>query len=106
MTTATRTKAEALAEQAHTWARGTSKIDGRSFYVVPASDGVSAHYATSYGCTCRGFERRGECSHREAVRLHEAHERDIEAAFRDLAASKRAQTLRSYSDLFPPTDWD
>jgi hypothetical protein len=105
MTTRSIAKAEALAEQAATWARGTSKRDGRSFWIIPASDGVGAHYATSYGCTCTGFQRRGECSHRQAVRIHEAHERDIEAAFRDLAASKR-QPIRSYSDLFPVSDFD
>ncbi len=102
MTTRSIAKAEALADQAATWARGTSKRDGRSFYVIPASDGVGAHYTTDYGCSCLGFQRRGECSHREAVRIHEAHERDIATAFADVA--RRARSGSTWDRLFPEGD--
>jgi hypothetical protein len=69
LSTATIAKAEQLAAVAHTWNRGRSKIDGSNFCVVPASDGVSAHYANLFGCTCKGYERRGDCSHVEALRI-------------------------------------
>lgn len=64
-------KAEALAARSAEWCKGRSKRDGREFYVITSSDGRSAHYTTNYACTCEGFRRRGECSHREAVRLAE-----------------------------------
>jgi hypothetical protein len=60
-------------------------------------------------CTCPDSHRGGHvCKHSRAVRLHEAHERDIERAFRDLAASKRQRVvpLRTYSDLFPAGLYD
>lgn len=60
-------KAKALASTSQTWARGRSKRTGASFYVIPASDGRSAHYSTADGCTCTGFMHRGRCSHVEAV---------------------------------------
>jgi len=64
-------KAEMLVEQAPTWNRGRSKETGREFYVVPASDGVSAHWTAvdGRGCTCTGHRRRGVCTHALAAAL-------------------------------------
>lgn len=55
-----------------TWSAGRSKRDGRQFWNIPSRSepGVS-HYTTSYGCTCKGFRRRGHCAHVEAVRAYE-----------------------------------
>ena len=69
LSTATMEKAQQLAAVAHTWNRGRSKVDGSRFCVVPASDGVSAHWANLFACTCKGFARFGNCSHREALRI-------------------------------------
>ena len=73
---ATLAEANRLAHQAHTWHTGTSKRDGRPFFVIPSRTEPSvAHWTTSYGCTCKGFRKHGDCAHAEAVRMHEAWER-------------------------------
>lgn len=66
-----RQRAELLAEQAPTWPRGRSKVDGRAFYVIPSSGKPEtvAHYASHLGCTCPGFRRRGVCAHQQACLL-------------------------------------
>ncbi len=71
VTAAMARKAEVLAGQAPTWNRGRSKETGREFYVVPASDGVSAHWTAvdGRGCTCTGHRRRGVCTHALAAAL-------------------------------------
>ena len=71
VTAAMARKAEMLAEQAPTWNRGRSKATAREFYVVPASDGVSAHWTAvaGRGCTCTGHRRRGVCTHALAAAL-------------------------------------
>jgi len=73
---ATLNEAHQMALQSHTWSHGRSKRNGREFFVIPSrSEAGKAHYTTSYGCTCRGFLKRGDCAHAEAVRMHEARER-------------------------------
>ena len=87
-----RRKADALAELLPTLSRGRSKVDGRPFYVVPASNRISAHWTAldGSGCTCLGFQRRGTCTHGIAART--VHERQ---------QSPAPQPRPSYSDLFP-----
>ena len=68
-------EAHALALKGHTWPRGRSRADGRQFYVIPSrTEPQVAHWTSSYGCTCRGARRNGDCAHSEAVRLYEARE--------------------------------
>jgi hypothetical protein len=68
-------EAHAMALQGHTWHRGRSKANGRAFYVIPSrSEPGVAHWTTTYGCTCKGARRRGDCAHSEAVRMFEARE--------------------------------
>lgn len=84
-------KAHELALKVWTFNTGRSKVDGRTFYVIPASDGMSAHWTTSYGCSCKGHRRHGICSHVEAIRLYEHRERVVKPRM-------------SYESLFPLTD--
>lgn len=66
-------KAESLAALLPTLSRGRSKQTGQAFFVVPASDRLSAHWTAvdGSGCTCRSFAHRGACSHSLAVQIHE-----------------------------------
>ena len=66
-----RQRAEQLAEQAPTWPRGRSKVDGRAFYVIPSSSKPEtvAHYANHLGCSCPSFRHRGVCCHQQACLL-------------------------------------
>lgn len=68
-------KAERLASMR--WTRGRSKVTGESFWIIPASAGVGAHWATATGCTCAGYRHRGECSHVMAVRLRDRRDNPI-----------------------------
>jgi hypothetical protein len=104
-TTAMQARASVLLSHAATWARGTRNDDGQPFVLFAGSKGAT--YMTSErGCTCPSYLHRGECSHHLAVCRFEAeHEYQIEQAFADVAA-KRRQPIRSYADLFPPTDFD
>ena len=63
-----RCTAERLAERLLTFSRGTSKQTGQAFYVVPASNCLSAHWTAidGSGCTCLGFQQRGTCTHQLA----------------------------------------
>lgn len=70
VTDAMREKAERLADMLPTCPRGRSKRDGRGFFVIPASRPNLAHYANMLGCTCRGFDVRGVCTHQIACQLH------------------------------------
>lgn len=71
----TKQEAHALALRGHTWQRGRSKVDGRPFYVIPSRTQKDvAHWTTSYGCTCEGARKRGDCAHQESVRMFEARE--------------------------------
>ena len=63
--------AEQLADEAPSWLRATSRVNGRSFYIVPSSTGGAAYYTTFYGCTCKGFLYRSVCAHVEAVKIME-----------------------------------
>lgn len=96
VTDAMQAKAERLAEEASGWLRGRSKANGAGFYVVPASDGTTAHWVNSFGCTCEGFRRRGECAHRLACELMEQRE----MAARIKAAQKpRKSAQQLYEEL-------
>jgi len=88
-------KAEQLAAQASTWVRGRSKVDGTGFFVIPSSDGKSGHYANAFGCTCRSFVNRGECSHHVACQILQ---RQADAQI----AAKHVK--RSYESLFGADD--
>ncbi len=103
--TAAEASALTLAADVPNWARGRSKVDGTPFYLAPSRTvtGV-AHRCTSYGCTCRGFERYGRCAHSRAVQLHEQHERDIERAFAEVA--RRARSAETFDRLFGGPDFD
>jgi len=59
--------------------KGRSKRNGREFYVVPASDGRTAHWTATdgRGCTCVGHRRNGHCTHVEAVILHNHREQVV-----------------------------
>ena len=75
---ATLNEAHRMALQADTWRRGTSKATGETFWMIPSrSEPDICHYVAldARGCTCRGFNRRGDCSHAEAVRMVNARER-------------------------------
>ena len=85
------------------WSRGTSKRTGEGFWSIPGSVAGTAHYATSYGCTCKSFEVRGVCSHIEAVKLAEAlederlglaSEAETDCAFAAVAADLRPPLRR------------
>jgi hypothetical protein len=58
-------KAERLAALLPTLSRGRSKETGVSFYVVPSSNRMTAHWTAvdGSGCTCVGYQRRGTCTH-------------------------------------------
>jgi hypothetical protein len=86
-----RRKAEALAELVPTFSRGTSKVTGERFIVVPASNRMTAHWTAvdGSGCTCLGYQRRGTCTHAIAAKL--VHDRQQPAP---------ASRTR-YADLFP-----
>lgn len=72
---ATRNEAFTMAMQGHRWHRGRSKKTGAPFYLIPSrSVPGTAHRTTSYGCTCTGYDRNGDCAHTEAVRIFEAGE--------------------------------
>jgi hypothetical protein len=98
-------RASVLLSHAATWARGTRTEDGQPFVLFAGSKGAT-YMITERGCTCPSFLHRGECSHHVAVCRFEAeHEYAIEQAFADVAARGR-QPIRSYADLFPPSDFD
>ena len=75
MTTATEAKVAQLVATADTWSRGRSKRDGTEFWIIPASTGKTAHWATATGCTCKSFRWRGTCSHSLAVKARQDRER-------------------------------
>lgn len=92
-------EAHEMARQSHTWNRGRSKINGREFWVIPSrSQPLVAHYVTSYGCTCRGARRRGNCAHQESVRIVEQQQADID---REIAAAFVAMPMVRYETLVP-----
>ena len=68
-------KAERLASMQ--WMRGTSRVDGRKFWIIPAGNGKGAHYATTYGCSCKGFAFRGECSHVAAAIIRDRRDNPV-----------------------------
>ncbi len=85
-------KAAALAALVPMMSTGRSKQTGESFVIVPGSAAGTAHWATAYGCTCTGFQRRGLCTHQLAVKLAQT------------PAPKPAPKRKSYSELFPNDD--
>src|SRR5436309_14397258 len=84
-------KAEALADQAHTWHRGRSKVDGAEFAIIPASDGMTAHWANRLGCTCVGHRRRGICTHQLACQILDQRANTAMVAAQD--AERRARLV-------------
>jgi hypothetical protein len=82
-----------LADDVPSWHRGRSKADGTPFYLAPSRTQAGvAHRCTSYGCTCRGFERYGRCAHSAAVKIHEQSQQATAAPALKLKAR--------YEDLF------
>ncbi len=56
-------KALALLETAHTWTTAHRKSDGRSFFVVPGSNG-RVYWTDTRECTCPDATGRGvACKH-------------------------------------------
>ena len=70
-TASQRAHAETLLADPGRWLHGRSKETGEQFWVIQGSKGA-AHWATNYGCTCKGFAYRGVCSHVLAVTMREA----------------------------------
>jgi hypothetical protein len=95
---AMRLKAEALADQAHTWNRGRSKVDGSEFAIIPASDGLTAHWANRLGCTCVGHRRRGVCTHQLACQLVD--QRANASMLAQRAAERRAHNAAVFARLY------
>src|SRR4051794_35428941 len=88
-----RRKAEALVSQLASFSTGTSKLTGQHFYVVPASNRLTAHWTAidGSGCTCIGYQRRGLCTHAiAAATLYQRQQPAPQPAPRP-----------SYADLFP-----
>ena len=83
-------KAATLAELLPTFSRGTSKLTGQRFIVVPASNRLTAHWTAvdGSGCTCLGYQRRGTCTHAIAAKL---------VADRQQPAAPKAR--KSYRDI-------
>src|SRR5215216_3610612 len=81
-----RRKAEQLAELLLTFNRGTSKVTGERFYVVPASNRMTAHWTAldGSGCTCIGYQRRGTCTHAIAAKMLHTAKRPAFAKLADL----------------------
>src|SRR4051794_26135825 len=74
-----RRKAAALADLLPTLSTGTSKLTGQRFYVVPASNHMTAHWTAldGTGCTCIGFQRRGVCAHAVAAQtVHQGQQQE------------------------------
>jgi hypothetical protein len=91
-TASQRAAAEQLLSDPGRWSRGRSKATGQPFWLIQGSKG-SAHYATSFGCTCKGFAYRGNCSHVAACRIRERAEQPVRPVGRV-----------AYDDLFPDQD--
>lgn len=75
---ATLNEAHRMALQSNTWRRGTSRRTGEVFWILDSrSEPGVAHWVAldARGCTCKGFNRRGDCAHAEAVRMVNARER-------------------------------
>ncbi len=122
--TAAEAVALALAEDVPTWHRGRSKVDGTPFYLAPSRTVPGqAHRCTSYGCTCKGFERYGQCAHSRAVQIAEAREHkalglasdaEIDCGFAGVAADhewqaeaeRQRRSEATWDRLFPADDFD
>lgn len=94
-----RRKAEKLVEQLATFSTGRSKRTGQRFYVVPASNRMTAHWTAldGSGCTCIGYQRRGTCTHAIAART--IHERQAQPA-----PAPAPKPRRTYADIFGVCD--
>ena len=82
-----RRKAESLAERVPFFSRGRDKQTGVQFVIVPGSKPNVGHRTNGLGCSCRGYEVRGVCTHALAVSIHQTRESEarIEAGQRDRA---------------------
>src|SRR5215210_9527638 len=66
-------RALAVLATADRWHRGHRKEDGRSFYVVPSSNGSTVYMVDTHACTCPDHVNCGvDCAHILAVRLRVA----------------------------------
>ena len=69
-------KALAVLEGADRWTKAHRKADGRSFFVIPGSNG-RVYWTDQVSCTCPDAAHRGAtCKHQLAVRLWNARQRD------------------------------
>lgn len=95
-----RKKAAALVDVLATCSTGTSKKTGQRFYVVPASNRMTAHWTAldGSGCTCIGYQRRGTCTH--AIAAQTLHQRQQEQAAELERVLGPAPTTR-YEALYP-----
>ena len=65
-------KGLALPDTADRWTKAHRKADGRSFFVIPGSNG-RVYWADQTSCTCPDASHRGlTCKHQLAVRLWNA----------------------------------
>jgi SWIM zinc finger len=123
-----------LAETAQAWPVVTLRKPhgafpvGTRFYAVPSSTPGAAYLANLKVCQCPDYQQRGAiCKHVRAVALFEAQQEgagslpdpttdealglvpegdiELECMFAEIAAKGR-QPIRSYSDLFPVSDFD
>src|SRR5215210_5154160 len=64
-------RALAVLKTADRWVHGTRKVDGREFFIIPASTPGAVYYADERNCTCPDSGRRGTvCKHSRAVQLY------------------------------------
>lgn len=102
-------KADRLVELLGTFSRGRSKQTGQEFYVVPASNRLTAHWTAvdGSGCTCLGHQRRGTCTHSIAARtrydrLGLAPESVVDLAFAATATRLRGDQAGAAITTFGP----
>ena len=62
--------AAGLLEDPSRWTHARRKADGREFWIVTGRTGV--YFTRHDACTCKGFCRRGICSHSLAATMREA----------------------------------
>ena len=62
--------AEQLLAEPARWTHARRKAGGREFWIVRGRTGT--YYTRPDGCTCKGYCRRGVCSHQVAATMKEA----------------------------------
>lgn len=101
ITSSMRAHAEQLVFESYTWARGRSKTSGEGFYVVPASKAGTAHYSSRFGCTCKSYRWRGECSHHLACVMLQA---ESDARIMDKVRAADAERRAKLYDVLSPVE--